>query len=166
MSDLIVVGFADAATAFEMRAELLRLQKEYLLEMEDVVVVTQGDDGRVQLHQPVNMTAIGAVGGGFWGMFIGMLFLNPLLGAAIGAGAGALSGSYTDIGVNDDFMQELGRTLKPGGAAVFVLVRKIAAEKLVARLGSFKSKGHVMQTSLNAADEASLRALLDKPAAA
>lgn len=64
MSDLIVVAFDDAATAFEMRAELVRLQKEYLLEMEDVVVVTRGDDDKVTLHQPVNMAAVGAAGGG------------------------------------------------------------------------------------------------------
>ena len=34
----------------------------------------------------VSYTAMaGAVGGGFWGMLIGLLFLNPLAGAAIGA---------------------------------------------------------------------------------
>jgi len=111
----------------------------------------------------VNLAAVGAVGGGFWGMFVGLLFMNPLLGAAIGAGAGAVSASYSDAGINDDFMRELGQSLKPGTAAVFVLVRKIAAEKLVERLGAFRARGRVMQTSLNKADEASLRALLDKP---
>ncbi len=35
MSDLSVVAFKDEATAFELRAELVRLQKEYLLQMED-----------------------------------------------------------------------------------------------------------------------------------
>lgn len=168
MSDLIVVAFDDAATAFEMRAELMRLQKEYLLEMEDVVVVTRAADDKVQLHQATNLAALGAVGGGFWGMFVGLLFLNPLLGAAVGAGAGALSGSYTDVGINDDFMRDLGKSLKPDTAAVFLLVRKVMVEKLVERLGAFKAKGRVMQTSMAKADEASLRVLFDKvaPAAA
>lgn len=162
MSDLIVVVFDDAATAFDMRAELVRLQKEYLLEMEDVVVVTRSPDNQVQLHQVANLTAIGAVGGGFWGAMIGLLFLNPLLGAAVGAGAGALSAAYTDIGIEDGFMRGLGDTLKPGTAAVFVLVRKLRAEKLVERLGAFRAKGKLLQTSLNEADETVLRALLDK----
>lgn len=166
MADLIVVAFEEAATAFEMRAELIRLQKEYLLDMEDVVVVTRAVDDTVQLHQVANLTAMGAVGGGFWGMLVGLMFLNPLLGAVVGAGAGALTASYADVGIDDDFMRDLGQTLKPGTAAVFVLVRKIAAEKLVERLGAFRAKGLVMQTSLTKADEASLRALLDKPAAA
>ena len=50
MSDLIVIAFPDDATAFEARAEFVRLQKDYLIQMEDVVVVTRGEDGQVQLH--------------------------------------------------------------------------------------------------------------------
>jgi uncharacterized membrane protein len=53
----------------------------------------------------VNLTAAGALGGGFWGMLLGLLFLNPFLGAAIGATAGPLSGRFTDIGINDQMMR-------------------------------------------------------------
>ena len=87
-----------------MRAELGKMQKEYLIEMDDVVVVTKDDKGKVKLHQPQNLTALGAVSGGFWGTLIGLIFLNPLLGAAVGAGAGAVSGALTDIGINNDMM--------------------------------------------------------------
>lgn len=164
MSDLIVVSFDNEATAFEMRAELVKLQKEYLLEMEDVVVVTRSQDDKVQLHQAANLTALGAVSGGFWGLLIGLMFLNPLAGAVLGAGAGALSGNLTDIGVNDDFMRELGQRLKPGSAAVFVLARKFNAEKVVERLGQFRAKGAILQTSLGHDDEATLRAALEAKA--
>lgn len=165
MSDLIVVAFKDEATAFEMRAELVKLQKEYLLEMEDVVVVTRSADDKVQLHQTANLTALSAVSGGFWGMLVGLLFLNPLAGAAIGAGAGALSGSFSDVGINDDFMRKLGATLTPGTSAVFILVRKFTTDKVVERLAEFHAKGQVLQTSLAKDDEASLRAALEGPAA-
>ena len=165
MSDLIVVSFDNEATAFEMRAELVKLQKEYLLEMEDVVVVTRSLDDKVQLHQVANMTAMGAASGGFWGLLIGMLFLNPLMGAVLGAGAGALSGKLTDAGINDDFMRDLGQKLKPASAAVFVLARKFNAAKVVERLGDFRAKGVILQTSLSHDDEDSLRAALEaKPA--
>ena len=93
MSDLIVISFEDEQTAFALRAELAKLQQEYLIEMDDAVVVTKDDKGKVKLHQAQNLTAAGAVSGGFWGTLIGMIFLNPLLGAAVGAGAGALSGA-------------------------------------------------------------------------
>ena len=51
----------------------------------------QNEKGKAKLHQAVNLTAAGAAGGGFWGLLIGMIFMNPLIGAAVGAGAGALS---------------------------------------------------------------------------
>lgn len=164
MSDLIVVSFDDAATAFDMRTALVKLQKEYLLEMDDVVVVTKSEDGKVQLHQAVNLTATGAIGGGMWGALIGLLFLNPLLGAAVGAGAGAISGKLTDIGINDQFMKDTGATLKNGGAAVFVLVRKMTGDKVIAALGDFAHKGHVLQTSLSTEQEDKLKAFIERPA--
>jgi uncharacterized membrane protein len=37
MSDLVVIGFDDEHTAFEMWAALVKLQKEYLIDMEDVL---------------------------------------------------------------------------------------------------------------------------------
>ena len=78
MSNLVVIAFQDEQTAFEMRAALAKMQKEYLIEMEDVVVVTKGDDGKVKLHQAQNLTALVAASGGFWGMLIGMIFLNDI----------------------------------------------------------------------------------------
>jgi uncharacterized membrane protein len=59
MSNLVVVTFDDESTAFEMRAELAKMQKEYLIEMEDAVVVTRDDKGKTKLHQAVNLTAAG-----------------------------------------------------------------------------------------------------------
>ena len=159
MSNLVVIGFDDEHTAFEMRAELVKLQKEYLIEMEDVVVVTKDDQGKVNLHQAVNLTAAGAVGGSFWGMLIGMIFLNPLLGAAVGAGAGALSGKLSDIGIDDTFIKELGETITPGTSALFVLVRKSTPDKVLEELKGFKGK--VLKTSLTADKEEALREVLD-----
>ena len=158
MSDLVVIGFDDEHTAFEMRAELVKLQKEYLIEMEDVVVVTKNDKGNAKLHQAMNLTAAGAVGGSFWGMLIGMIFLNPLVGAAVGAGAGALSGKLTDVGINDKFMQELGETLTPGTSALFVLVRKATPDKVLEGLKGFKGK--VLKTSLTIDKEEELQKIL------
>ena len=160
MSNLVVIGFEEEYRAFELRAELVKIQKEYLLKMEDVVVVTKDDKGKVKLHQALNLTVSGAVGGTFWGMLIGMLFLNPLVGAAVGAGAGALSGKLSDIGINDDFMKELGETLTPGSSALFVLVRKSTPEKVLDRIKGFKGK--VIKTSLTLEKEEKLREALEQ----
>ena len=164
MSTLVVISFPEEQLAFEMRAALAKLQKEYLIDMEDVVVVTKDDQGKVKLHQATNLTAMGAVGGGFWGMLIGMVFLNPLLGAAVGAGAGALSGRFTDLGVNDEFMKDLAESFKPGCSAIFILVRKATPDKVLEGLGQFKGKGKVIQTSLTKDEEQTLRAFIEAQA--
>ena len=115
----------------------------------------------MNLHQAVNLTAAGAVGGGFWGMLIGMIFLNPLLGAAVGAGAGALSGALTDVGIDDKFMQQLAESFQNGCSAIFILVRKATADKVLEGLGAFHGKGKVIQTSLTKDEEDELRKVIE-----
>ena len=146
MSDLIVVAYPDQFRAAEVRATLHRLQTEYLLDLEDACVVTKDGAGKVKLHQAVNLTAEGALSGGFWGMLIGMLFFNPLLGGLIGASAGALGGVASDFGINDDFIRELGGQLQPNSSAIFILARKVTPDKVLAELSKFG--GTILQTSL------------------
>jgi uncharacterized membrane protein len=164
MAQLVVVVFNDESTAFEVRAALAKMQKEYLLDMEDCVVVTKEQDGKVKLHQATNMTAAGAVGGGFWGMLVGLIFLNPLLGAAAGAAGGAIAGKFTDIGISDKMIEDVAKSFQPGTSAVFVLVRRATEDKVLAGLKEFAGKGQVFQTSLSKEDEAALRAALEKSA--
>jgi uncharacterized membrane protein len=159
MSDLFVISFEDENTAFDMRATLAKLQKEYLIEMEDVVVVTKDEKGKVKLHQAVNLTAAGAVHGAFWGMLFGILFFNPVVGAAVGAGAGALSGKLQDIGIDDNFIKDLSKSFTPGSSALFVLVRKSTPDKVLEALEGFKGK--VLKTSLTADREETLRKVLE-----
>jgi uncharacterized membrane protein len=163
MSRLIAVVFHDESTAFEMRAALAKMQNQYLLELEDAVVVTRDLKGKVKLDQAVSLTASGAASGAFWGMLIGLLFLNPILGAAVGAGAGALSGKLTDIGVDDRTAKQLGEELTPGSSALIVLLRKATPDKVIDGLKQFAGKGRVFQTSLSKDDENSLRQVLESP---
>jgi uncharacterized membrane protein len=159
MSDLIVIGYEDKFKAEEVRTQLLKLQKEYLIDLEDAVVAVKNDEGKVKLHQITNLTAVGAVSGGFWGSLIGLIFLNPLLGLAAGASAGALSGALTDVGINDDFMKNLAATFKNGSSLLFVLVRKSTPDKVLAEIQG--TGGKVIKTSLTHEQEQKLQAALD-----
>jgi uncharacterized membrane protein len=163
MSTLVAVVFNDESSAFEMRGALVKMQKQYLLEMEDAVVVTRDLGGKIQLHQAYSLTSAGAISGGFWGMLIGLLFLNPLLGAAIGAGAGALSAKFHDLGLDDKMMKDVGESLKPDTSALFVLLRKVSSDKVLEGLKPFVGRGRVFQTSLNKDDEKALRDALEAP---
>lgn len=161
MSTLVAVLFNDETTAFDMRAALVRMQKQHVIELEDSVVVTRDTKGRIKLDQAVNLTSAGAWGGGFWGLLIGLIFLNPLLGMALGASAGALSGRFTDLGLDDKMMKDLAQSFKPGSSALFVLIRKATADKVLDGLKDFAGRGKVFQTSLNKDDESALREALE-----
>ncbi|OLN24472.1 hypothetical protein DVDV_4204 [Desulfovibrio sp. DV] len=159
MSDLIVVGYDDIFKAEEVRLKLLKMQKEYLVDLEDAVVAVKKGDGKVKLNQMYHLAASGAVGGGFWGMLIGLIFLNPILGAVVGAGAGAAAGALSDVGIDDDFMKKLAEHLQPDTSVLFVLIRKMTADKVLAELAG--TGGKVIQTSLSHEDESKLQAALD-----
>jgi uncharacterized membrane protein len=158
MSTLVVIEYDDQFKAEEVRLALMKMQKEHLIDLEDAVVAVKDQQGKVRLHQAVNLTAAGAVSGSFWGTLIGLIFLNPLLGLAVGATAGAVSGALTDVGINDDFMKELAETMKPGSSTLFVLVRKATPDKVLDELRG--TGGRILRTSLSHDDEAKLQAAL------
>ncbi|MEB3322438.1 MAG: DUF1269 domain-containing protein [Synechococcaceae cyanobacterium] len=162
MSTLVVVGFPTVDEAEKVRRELVDIQREQLISLEDAVVVEHDREGKVHLRQALNLTAAGALGGGFWGSLIGLLFLNPLLGAAVGAGLGAASGSLSDIGINDGFMREVGETLSPGSAALCLLLRDSTPDRVIERLRVHAPHARLLRTSLSHTDEDRLRQMLEK----
>jgi uncharacterized membrane protein len=164
MSTLIAIAYPEAETAERVRAELIQATKEHLVQLEDAVVVEHQADGKIKLHQGMSTASAGAAGGALWGGLIGLLFLAPLIGMAIGAASGAAAGKLTDVGVNDDFMKQLGTKVPAGGAALIALGRSGAPDKLLERLRPFG--GEVIQTSLDDEEEARLRSALGEPVAA
>jgi uncharacterized membrane protein len=158
MSDLVAVAYDSRDTAEEVLGTLKRLQTEHVIELEDAVIVTKNEHGKIRLHQSFSPTAAGAAGGALWGGLIGLIFLAPLLGMAVGAATGGAAGALTDFGVDNDFMRELGEKLEPGAAAVFVLVRRSTPDKVLPEISKFG--GHVLQTSLSTEAEEQLEAAL------
>ena len=162
MSDLVVIGFPDEFKADEVLIALRRLELDYLIDLEDAAIVVRNQDGKVRVKQSQELVASGALSGGFWGLLIGLMFLEPLLGI-FGAAVGALSGALTDIGIDDNFIRELGDTIEPGTSALFILVRKSTPDKVLDELSKFEGK--VLRTSLSHVDEAKLQAALTTSAA-
>jgi uncharacterized membrane protein len=161
MSTLVVVGYDDIYKAEEVRLQLWKLQRDYLLDLEDAVVCVKDDKGKVKLNQAFSLTSKGAVSGGFWGGLIGLMFLNPLLGMVVGASAGAVSGALSDFGIDDNFMKELGATMTPGSSSLFVLLRNetAAPDKVLEELKG--TGGKILKTNLSNEDEAKIQAALN-----
>jgi uncharacterized membrane protein len=159
MADLVAITYDNEAMAEAARKKVLEMQTEYLISLEDAVVVVKGEDGKIKLNQMFNATAAGAASGSFWGLLVGIIFLNPLLGVLVGAASGALAGKLSDFGIKDDFMKGVAASLKPNGAALFLLIKKMTTDKVVAGLQEFG--GTVLRTSLDETREKELRDALD-----
>ncbi|MFD2174707.1 DUF1269 domain-containing protein [Rhodobacter lacus] len=155
MSELLVIGYDDAETAEAARKKLFELSKDYYADVGDAVVAVADADGKVHLRQMVNPWALGAMSGSFWGLLIGVIFLNPLFGLVLGGAAGAAAGALTDYGIRDDFMKDIASTLAPGRAALFMLARNVTSDRVITHLADFG--GTVLRTNLSSTDEAKLR---------
>ena len=158
MSDLLVIEFPSEKKAEGVREMLLAMQKEYLIELGDAVVAVKDADGRIKLNQLFQPVAQGAMSGMFWGSLIGLLFMMPLAVAAIGVASGALRGRLTDLGINDEFMKQAARTLQSGNAALFLLIRKMTTDKVLAALRG--AGGTVLRSSFDETKDEALQAAL------
>jgi uncharacterized membrane protein len=166
MSDLVVLDFDGVQTADEVLTKLRAMQKEHLVDLEDACVVIRDEEGKVQIKQAINLTALGASGGASTGMLLGalagLLVLNPLAGMAVGglagAGFGALSGSLSDYGINDDFIKELGNKIPNNSSALFLLVKRSTPDKVLPEIEPFKPR--VVKTSLSNEQEERLKKAL------
>lgn len=163
MSTLLIIGYENEKKAEEVRAQLLKLQREYLIDLEDAVIAVRDSNG-VQLRQLGNLTLDGIMTSGFWGLLVGAMFWNPFFGLALGAAAGAVTGALADAGIDDGFMKDLAKSLEPGKAALCILVRRSTPDKFVEEIKPFGGK--VMRTSLSNEDEEKLKAALAEAASA
>ncbi len=158
MNDLLVIAFPSEQKAEEVREKLLAMQKEYLIELGDAVVAVKKPDGNIKLNQLVSTTAVGGASGAFWGALIGLIFMLPMAGAALGAASGAIAGAFTDFGINDKFMKEVAQAVPVGGAALFLLVKKMTTDKVLDDLKGVG--GAVLRTSFDKSMEDAIKTAL------
>jgi uncharacterized membrane protein len=158
LSNLFVLKTTNETTAENILNTLRSLQQQHLITVEDAALVTLKPNGKPQIRQANDLVGAGALGGAFWGMLIGLLFLSPLLGAAIGAGAGAIAGKLTDVGIDDNFIKQVGSAIHPGEAALFLLTRNEVADRVLPALKQYQFE--VVRTSLSQEDEDRLHEML------
>jgi uncharacterized membrane protein len=161
LSQLVVIAYKDEGTAKQALGTLARLSKEQLINLEDAAYVTRSGNGKPKLHQTHSLTGGGAAGGAFWGFLIGLIFFVPIFGLAVGAASGALAGKFTDLGIDDKFMKEVGEAITPGTSALFLLVRSATADKVIPEMAQYGGK--VIKTSLSTEKENELKEALSHP---
>ena len=172
MSELVCIAFQDSSTADQVLNELRAMETDYVLDLEDAVIVIRDKDGKVHLKQCVDVfgsaTTHGVALGALWGALMGLLFFNPLAGLlaslAGGAGGGVMTlaaeeyGLLHDYGIPDTFIRSLGSTIVPGTSAIFLLIQHFDESKLLAKISTHE--GIILKTSLNNEQEERLRVAL------
>ena len=162
---IIGVSFDKITRAEEVLLALVHLQQEGEIALSDAVVVQKDDGGKVRVHQTIDPTpGRSAMTGTIWGMLVGMLFGGPvfLAAAAVGAGTGALMAKLVDLGLDDDWVKEVGRWLDPGTSALLILVAADVRPAVLRKLGRYE--GQVLYCTFPGAVREELeRALSDEP---
>ncbi len=158
MSHMIVFASPTLDGAYAMRDALDDLRAFDLVDVKDAAVVERLEDGAVRVRQAFNLVGAGALGGAVWGALIGLVFLTPWLGIAVGGIAGALAGRFTDIGIDDAFIREVGEGVPPGSSAFFLLIEQWEQSKALRLLADFDAT--IIHTTMPPDEEARLRAFL------
>lgn len=166
MSELVVIGYPDAATAEKARDEIFGLDPEEsapFSQLSEAVVATRNEKGTIKLSHLVHLWPLKTGAGSLWGLLVGAIFLHPIFGILAGAAAGFVLGGLGDCGVDREFVEALNDVLQPGKAAL-LLRHEISSppeinERIIEKLASFG--GCVLRTNLNTAMEHKLRQALE-----
>ncbi|MFD0153598.1 DUF1269 domain-containing protein [Streptomyces sp. NPDC055721] len=161
MSELIVIGYDDPAVAEEAFGTVQELQRDYVVHLNGLAVVSVDADGGTHVDTSSRIVGVSAASGALWGAIFGILFLLPGLGLLTGAALGGLVGKLSKAGVDDRFREQVRDLLKPGTAAVVIMASKITDDKFTVAMRPHG--GTVLKTSLSDEDEKELAEQLAGP---
>ena len=151
--EMLVVSFPGEGTADEVLTALRGLKSEAAVDLESSAVIVHRENDKVSIRENKDYNAKqGAVIGAAGGFLLGSLFgKGAIKGALLGAGAGAATGEYIDMGLDDDFLKEVGDQLSIGHSALVALVDFTHVERAMEELDRFEG-GTILHHELS--DEA------------
>ena len=119
MDKIVVVVFDSESKAYEGSKALQELQNEGSINLYAKAVIARDANGKVMVKQEGDMGPVGTAVGLLTGSLIGVL--GGPVGVAIGMSLGTSGGMLYDLaqlGVSEDYLDEVGKSLLPGKAAV------------------------------------------------
>ena len=149
-TEMFVVSFPGESKAGEALEALRQLDDQRLLALGDAAVVRRGSDGDIDIEETADMdTKEGAIAGAAAGGLLGLLTGKGMVGGALlGAGGGALAAHGLDLGLDDDFLRNVGEKLEPGSSAIVATVEFVNVEASMEALDRFEG-GTILQTTLS-----------------
>ena len=155
MTEMVVLAFDGTDTASKARNKLIDLNNQYLLRLDQAIEVVRNPDGQVKIKDEHRLTGLGAIGGAFWGLLIGLIFLVPAAGFVVGTVSGALAGHFTKYGITKEYMQQIQAAIQPGQSALFILADNVKVDRVIPAMTEFHPT--VLRTSLSLEQQAKLK---------
>jgi uncharacterized membrane protein len=133
--ELVAYVFDDVDAA-ENTLDFLQQQaekEEHAITIEHAAVVVQDENGDAHIQDAGDLRKgrsrlFGAVAGGLTGLIAGPV--GAFLGAAAGAGLGNLAANSVDLGLSDEFLENLQSHLEPASSALVVVVDRQQVDEL------------------------------------
>ena len=119
---LWAIGFDNIARAAQFRDEIVRLAEKHCLILLNSAVAVRYPDGSITLDGVPFVNATDIRGNSFARFLAGLaLGAPPLTDAAVGTVLRATCAGSDETGINEDFVSDVERLMKPGTSALFVL---------------------------------------------
>lgn len=150
MSELIVFAFENEAGAKELETGLVTAQADQGLRVSDAALVVRHEDGRPVLNHAINLVGRGSLGGIFWGFILALVFWAKWWGLSVG-------GALGDLGLDDEFVKEVGESVEKGHSALLILVEDVMVEAVLNEAREYNPK--IMRTTFSKEDEKVLQAV-------
>ncbi len=139
---------------------VLEWQESGLIEIEDAVIAVRGVGGEVKIKQTQSLAGKYALGGAGIGFLAGMLLGGPIGGVIAGTAVGAISGKMKDLGIDNDFVEQISQGLPPNSSALFLMGKAADQEKMLEKLRPYKAL--VAVTTLDEEKEKALKRALSR----
>jgi uncharacterized membrane protein len=150
MSELIAFAFENETGAKQLEEGLVAAQANQEVQVSDAALVVRQADGRPVLNHAVSLVGRGSLGGIYWGFILALVFWAKWWGLSVG-------GALGDLGLDDEFVKEVGESVEKGHSALLLMVEDGFVEAVLKSAGEYDPK--VMRTSFSEDDQKVLSAI-------
>jgi uncharacterized membrane protein len=120
--DLYIATYSDPEAAQEDWDDIKQLARDKVIMVDGLVLVSRGDDGKIEVRDDANDVGRGAALGAVGGAVIGLIFPPALIASAVvGAGIGAGTGAIVDRHQKKEIKADVEDVLPPGSSGIVAL---------------------------------------------
>ncbi len=148
--EMVVVSFDNENRANEVLDTFKRMEDMAVADLKSGAVVVRDAEGKVTIKETSDFDAKqGAIGGAIAGGLLSLLGGSLVKGAILGAAGGAVAGKVIDLGLDDDFLKEIGDSLGTSSSAVVAMVDFDQLDQAMEELDKFEG-GTILHHTLDA----------------